>query len=111
VGGGEAVKHPLNSILDKITKDFHDGLAQYVQEMMRKSIDPSKLGRFAAQPSLDPYMILGLAKDCSDEEVKRRFRGLAKILHPDTSRCQGTEFLFMLVNMSYEQIAKDRGWR
>ena len=105
------MKHPLNSILDKITKDFQEGLAQYVQEIMSKSIDPSKLGRLAAQPSLDHYAVLGLTRDCSDDEVKRRFRGLARILHPDTSRCQGTEFLFMLVNMSYEQIARDRGWR
>jgi DnaJ-class molecular chaperone len=111
VGGCEAVKHPLNSIFDKITKDFQDGLAQYVQEIMRESIDPSKMGQFSAQPSFDPYMILGLAKDCSDDEVKRRFRELARILHPDTSRCQGTEFLFTLVNLSFEQIAKERRWR
>jgi DnaJ-class molecular chaperone len=112
VGGGKAVKqHSLNSIFDKITKDFQDGLAQYVQEIMRKSIDPDKLGRLAGQSSFDPYMILGLARDCSDEEVKRRFRELARILHPDTSRCQGTEFLFMLVNLSYEQIAKERRWK
>jgi DnaJ-class molecular chaperone len=111
VGGGEAVKHHLNSIFDKITKDFQDGLAQYVQEIMSKSIDPAKLGRLTGQPSFDPYMILGLTRDCTDEEVKRRFRELARILHPDTSRCQGTEFLFMLVNLSYEQIAKDRRWK
>ena len=105
------MKHPLNSILDEITKDFQEGLTQYVQEIMSKSIDPSKLGRLAAQPSFDHYAVLGLTRDCSDDEVKRRFRELARILHPDTSRCQGTEFLFMLVNMSYEQIARDRGWR
>ena len=104
-------QHPLNSIFDKITKDFQDGLAQYVQEIMKGSIDPAKLGCLAAQPSFDPYMILGLTKDCSDEEVKRRFRELARILHPDTSRCQGTEFLFMLVNLSCEQIAKERRWK
>ena len=105
------MKHPLNSIFDKITKDFQDGLVQYVQEIMSKSIDLSKLEHFAAKPSFDPYMILGLARDCPDGEVKRRFRDMARMLHPDTSRCQGTEFLFMLVNMSYEQISKDRGWR
>ena len=104
------MKHPLSSMLDRITKDFQDGLAQYVQDMMRKYIDPSKPGQFATQPDYDPYMILGLARNCSNDEVKRRFRELARMLHPDTSRCQGTEFLFMLVNMSYEQIAKDRGW-
>jgi DnaJ-class molecular chaperone len=111
MGGGEAVKHPLNSIFDRITKDLQEGLAEYVQEIMNKSIDLSKMRGLAAGRGFDAYVILGLARDCSDEEVKRRFRELARILHPDTSRCRGTEFLFMLVNVSYEQIARDREWK
>jgi len=105
------VKHPLNSILDKVMKDLQEGLAQYAQEMMKESIGAAGLGQFADKPGFDSYMVLGLEKDCSDDEVKRRFRELARILHPDTSRCQGTEFLFMLVNLSFEQIAKERRWR
>jgi DnaJ-class molecular chaperone len=111
MGGGQTVKHPLNSILDKVMKDLQEGLAQYAQEMMKESIGASGLGQFNDKTGFDSYMVLGLAKDCSDDEVKRRFRELAMILHPDTSRCQGTVFLFMLVNLSYEQIAKERGWR
>ncbi len=103
--------HPLNSMLDKVIADFQEGLAQYAQEMMKISIDTAKLGQFADKTSFDPYMILGLRKDCSDDEVKRRFRELARILHPDTSSCQGTEFLFLLVNLSYEHIARERRWR
>ncbi len=33
----------------------------------------------------DPYEILGVARDASDEEIKRAFRALAKALHPDAS--------------------------
>jgi len=105
------VRHPLNSVFDKVAKDFQEGLAEYVREIMSRSIDPSKLGRLPGGPGFDAYVILGLASDCSDDEAKRRFRELARILHPDTSRCQGTEFLFTLVNLSFEQIARERGWR
>jgi len=105
------VSHPLNSMLDKIIKDFQDGLAEYVREVMSRSVDPSKLLWTSGGQGLDVYMILGLARDCSDDDVKRRFRELARILHPDTSGCRGTEFLFTLVNVSYEQIGRERGWR
>ena len=105
------MSHPLNSMLDKIIKDFQDGLAEYVQEVMSRSVDPSKLSWPSGGQGLDVYMILGLARDCSDDDVKRRFRELARILHPDTSRCQGTGFLFTLVNLSFEQIARERGFK
>lgn len=104
-------RHPLNGIYNKIMKDIQEAVDQYVQEIMRGFVDPVKLERLTGQPGFDPYMILGLTRDCSDEEIKRRFRDLAKMLHPDTSRCQGTEFLFVLVNLSYEQIAKERRWK
>jgi len=111
MGGGEAVRHPLNNMLDKIIKDFQDDLAEYIQEVISQSVDPSKLGQISSQRCLDAYMILGLARDCSDDDVKRRFRELARILHPDTIGCRGTEFLFTLVNLSFEQIARERGFK
>ena len=30
----------------------------------------------------DPYKVLGLSRDASDEEVKRAYRALAKKYHP-----------------------------
>jgi len=103
--------HPLNSLFDKVIADFQEGLAQYAQEILQKSMETAKLGQLGDSTGFDPYMVLGLSQDCSDDEVKRRFRELARMLHPDTSTCQGTGFLFMLVNASYEHIAKERQWR
>jgi len=57
---------------------------------------------------LDPYTILGLKSDATEEEVRTRFRELAKLLHPDTAPIKGTSFLFQLVNIANEMIAQDR---
>lgn len=58
----------------------------------------------------DPYMVLKLDRNCSDEEVKERYRDLMKVLHPDKTGGK-TEFFSMLVNAAYEQICRERGMK
>lgn len=68
----------------------------------------SLLGR---QPGFDPYRILGLDKSASDDEVKKRYRELMYILHPDKSQTSGTSFFFQMVLAAYEMIKQERGWQ
>jgi DnaJ-domain-containing protein 1 len=58
----------------------------------------------------DPYRVLGLQPGNTDEQVKKRYRELAKKLHPDTAGTPGTEFLFQLVTAAYQQISRERRW-
>lgn len=59
----------------------------------------------------DPYKILGVSPDASDEEIKRAYRKLAKKYHPDLN--PGDEEAakqMQRVNAAYEQIQdKDKG--
>ena len=67
----------------------------------------------APDPSLDPYLILGVSQDISDENLKSHHRGLVLRYHPDRLTAQGmpTEFIDQanqkmgLINSAYDQVA------
>jgi DnaJ-class molecular chaperone len=54
----------------------------------------------------DPYKVLGVARDASDEEVRRVYRKLAKELHPDLNPANraSAEERFKKVSAAYEII-------
>ena len=96
-----------------------------MDDLLREAFDPERLFRCAAglghDPSrapggggtashLEPYFVLQLDKTATDGEVKKRYRELVKILHPDTAQAKGTEGLLQLAMAAYQQIAKERGW-
>lgn len=65
----------------------------------------------------DPYMILGITPDISDEDLKKAYRRLARENHPDTLVARGVpqEFVDMAeeklkkITEAYSRIAKSRG--
>ena len=65
----------------------------------------------------DPYVVLGVAYDASDDEIKRTYRLLVRENHPDSLIARGVpeEFVRLAtdklsaINTAYEKIERERG--
>ena len=61
---------------------------------------------------IDPYSILGISRDASDDEVKKAYRKLSRKYHPDANidnpNKEQAEEKFKQVQQAYEQIMKER---
>jgi curved DNA-binding protein CbpA len=64
----------------------------------------------------DPFAVLGVSVAADDRRVLKRYRNVAKLLHPDSfavgdaeKREQATQMLARLVNPSYQRLKQDSG--
>jgi hypothetical protein len=59
-------------------------------------------------PTIDPYRTLGLAPDATLDEVKRAYRRLAKLYHPDSAGGAATA-RFIALQRAYEALITGKG--
>jgi len=59
-----------------------------------------------AMPLADAYAVLGLPQTASLEEVKRNYKNLAVIFHPD--KPSGYQEAMVLLNKAYSRIKKEK---
>ncbi|MGH3433200.1 MAG: molecular chaperone DnaJ, partial [Thermocrispum sp.] len=53
----------------------------------------------------DYYGILGIAKNASDQEIKRAYRKMARELHPDVNQSEDAQHRFAEVTTAYEVLS------
>lgn len=51
----------------------------------------------------DPYTILGISRNASEDEIKKAYRVLAKKYHPDVNKSAGAEAKFKQIQNAYQQ--------
>lgn len=60
----------------------------------------------------DPYKVLGVSRDASDDEVKKAYRTLSRKYHPDANinnpNKDQAEEMFKLVQQAYNRIMRER---
>jgi len=97
----------LDSIDDLICSAFDP--ANWLHRIAEMGIDPSQTPDAKQPENTDPYQVLGLEKTATEEEVKKRYLDMVRVVHPDTATVKGTERLCQFVNEAYQQIIKKRG--
>ncbi len=110
IAKADGVLHPGElAFLERVAEIFGFTEAEF------RRIRASHFGPDAA----DPYAILGVAHDASDEEVKRTYRLLVRENHPDSLMARGVpeEFVRLAndklaaINAAYDRIEQERGKR
>jgi len=120
--GLEAMVEAMQAELGRMSQQLIGGILTPdalapLMEVMQQSLGAMgfDIGRFAGmvgqQPGCDAYRILGLERSASDDEIKKRYKQLVHILHPDKSQTPGTAFFFQMVLAAYEAIKKEREWQ
>ena len=91
--------------VEKITGKNIPSWLKHLQEQNR-----ANQGAQLAQPAIDitnPYTVLGLPDNAHLDQVKKRYRQLSMIFHPD--REGGHEEAMKKVNEAYQEIISKRG--
>ena len=60
----------------------------------------------------DPYSVLGVSRDASEEEIKKAYKALSRKYHPDANinnpNKDQAEEKFKEIQAAYQQIMKER---
>ncbi len=101
-------KKEYESKKDKTYEKYHsDWTDDYVDFSYTRHTEDDEKFRKAAKNSNLPnyYKILDIPRTASQEDIKKKYRELAKKLHPDKSKEKKTEEIMAEINEAYEVLS------
>ncbi len=101
-------KEEFESKKDKTYEKYHsDWTDDYVDFTYTRPTQADEEFRKAAKNSALPdyYKILDVPRDASQYEIKKRYRELAKKLHPDKSKEEKPDEIMAKINRAYEVLS------
>lgn len=102
------VAKELNNIVFTFSgKKIGDWVQEAWDKSQKTTIGQAAGGIERAARALDPYTVLGLPHSASLDDVKKRYKQLAMIYHPDKEG--GHESAMKLLNAAYESIGREKG--
>ncbi len=57
---------------------------------------------------MNPYQILGISRKATPEEIKKAYRRLAKMYHPDRNHSPGAVERFKQISEAHEVVSRQR---
>ena len=104
-------KEDFESKKDKTYEKYHSDWGDDYEELgKRRNTKEDKEFREAAINNNLPnyYKILGIPRDATQKEIKKKFRELAKKIHPDKTKEDSEEEMVEL-NKAYEVLSDEEG--
>lgn len=97
----------VDATFERLTgKNVAAWLKEFQQRPRELTEGESAVSPQPGMPLADAYAVLGLPRTASSEEVKRNYRNLAVIFHPDRG---GYDEAMKLLNRAYQRIKGEKG--
>jgi DnaJ like chaperone protein len=120
----ETLEHVLDGLFHIASADglIHEAELEYLKNVSDifgfddVRFEQIAAGHLVADNGIDPYLVLGLAPEAPDDEIKRVYRQLAAEFHPDRLAATGVPEEMMTlatarmaaINLAYETLTKMR---